>query len=192
MHLSWNLHVHYVHYHTGQIWPFWAPFFAKSTCQYEFGKILFFSPSYSISKSSKLAIFGSLPHFSRIEGRISKIEGSEGIVMKSLALYMCYDWWPSKRLCCLIKPMKMVRWGYAWVKRSSQAKILVLCSTLNVDNFWLRPPISLSKVIFGNFRSSPGGRNTFFAVHSWQKYRNTGSKFGNTPENPVKRVGVYL
>ena len=36
------------------------------------------------------------------------------------------------------------------------------------------------------------GGNTFFAVHSWQKYRKTGSKFANTPGNTVQRVEVYL
>ena len=39
------------------------------------GKAFFFGPSILIFKSSKLAIFVGLPHFSRNEGRISKIEG---------------------------------------------------------------------------------------------------------------------
>ena len=34
-------------------------------------------------------------------------------------------------------------------------------------------------------RKSVGGTNTIFAVHSWQKYRKTGSKFANTPGNTV-------
>ena len=156
------------------------------------GKYFFFRHHIQFLSRQNWPFLAAFLTFPKMRGGFPKLRGGEGIVMKSLAWYMCNGWWPSKRLCCLIKPMKMVRWGYAWVKRSSQAKILVLCSTLNVHKFWLRPPISLSKVIFGNFRSSPGGRNTFFAVHSWQKYKNTGSKFGNTPENPVKRVGVYL
>ena len=37
----------------------------------------------------------------------------------------------------------------------------------------------------GRKRKSVGGINTIFAVHSWQKYRKTGSKFANTPGNTV-------
>ena len=55
------------------------------------GKVFFFWPSYSLFWASKLTIFDELPHFSGIEGRISRIEGSKGIVMKSLALYICHD-----------------------------------------------------------------------------------------------------
>ena len=36
------------------------------------------------------------------------------------------------------------------------------------------------------------GGNTFFAMHSWQIYRNTGSKLGDTAKNTVKRVEVHL
>ena len=41
-------------------------------------------------------------------------------------------------------------------------------------------------------RKSVGGINTIFAVHSWQKYRKTGLKFGKTLRNTVQRVEVYL
>ena len=34
------------------------------------------------------------------------------------------------------------------------------------------------------------GGNTFFAMHSWQIYRNTGSKLGDMAKNPVKQVEV--
>ena len=51
--------------------------------------------------------------------------------------------------------------------------------------------VSFDKLIcFANYPDAH--RNTFFAVHLWQKYRKTGLEFGNTGKNAVWRVGVYL
>ena len=51
-----------------------------------------------------LAAFLTLPE---MRGGLPKLRGGKRIVMKSLAWYMCNDWWPSKRLGCLVKPIKM-------------------------------------------------------------------------------------
>ena len=63
---------------------------------------------------------------------------------------------------------------------------MVSCLTLNVRNFWLRPPIWLSEVIFGNFRSSP--------VHPWgQTYTNTVRKYEKyTPNTPQIQFGIEV
>ena len=47
--------------------------------------------SYPLFWPPKLVIFDALPHFSGIEGRISRIEGRTGIVMKTWTLYICND-----------------------------------------------------------------------------------------------------
>ena len=52
-------------------------FLQKVHVNMDLGNVLFCWPSYSLFWASKLAVFDGPPHFSGIEGRISRIEGSK-------------------------------------------------------------------------------------------------------------------
>ena len=70
------------------------------------GKAFFFGHQFQFLSRQNwpfLAAFLTLPE---MRGGLPKLRGGKGIVMKSLAWYMCNDWWPSKRLGCLVKPIK--------------------------------------------------------------------------------------
>ena len=71
------------------------------------GKDFFFRHHIQFISRQNWPFLAAFLTFPKMRGGFPKLRGGEGIVMKSLAWYMCNDWWPSKRLWCLVKPMKM-------------------------------------------------------------------------------------
>ena len=69
------------------------------------GKAFFFGHQFQFLSRQKWPFLAAFLTLSEMRGGLPKLRGGKGIVMKSLAWYMCNDWWPSKRLECLVKPI---------------------------------------------------------------------------------------